>query len=121
MRATDRVARGRTAAAVPPASAIGTCGGAPGSASIDAGGLQIAVPAATGTGGFGGAQYNLPSGITLNAITALSYTERYDGPSTSDAPLLETSAASAVASGTWATWDVVLDAGSQLQNFRSGS
>ena len=55
----------------------GACGpGAKGSTSLDSGGIQITVP---NDNAFGGAQYNPPSGITLNDISALSYTERYSG------------------------------------------
>jgi hypothetical protein len=113
------------------AAATGKCGTDPaGTASIDASGLEIGAPASTGLDGFGGAQYNPPSGIPLSDITALSYTERYEGATTSNAPYLEidlvdntsldfipsAQPAGSVASGTWATWDVVAPTASYNTN-----
>jgi hypothetical protein len=104
------------------AAATGTCGGTgpAGSVTLDSTGLQITAPANSGVSGFGGAQYNPPSGVTLSDVSALSYTERYSGNSTSQAPFLEIDltdgtalnfvprsqpASALVASGTWQSWD----------------
>jgi hypothetical protein len=127
----------RAVAAPAWAAATGTCGGSgpAGTASIDAGGLEIGAPANSGISGFGGTEYNPPSGITLSGITALSYTERYEGATTSNAPYVEIDlantttlefipadepAGSAVASGTWATWDVMAPTSTFVVNHTGG-
>lgn len=116
----------------PPAwgQASGTCTStAPGTASIDANGLEISVP---NDSAYGGAQYNPATGITLDALTALSYTERYTGSAVGAAPFVEidvvngatTTSVSfapaaqagghaAVTPDDWQTWDV-LASGSKL-------
>jgi hypothetical protein len=119
----------RTVAAPGWGAAMGTCTTtAAGSSSLDASGLEISVP---NDNAFGGAQYNPPTGVTLNDISALSYTERYNrgptGAGSADAPFVEIDVVTGVGTtasvsfppyaqpagsavlipGVWQTWDAL--------------